>query len=228
MRDSTIIYRSFYESIKGLPKTNQAEVWEAVFEYALNFKEVELKGISKSIFTLIKPQIDANNKRYISGTQPKKKRNGSETEAKDKQTTSEPQANVNDNLNGNENNNGKVNDYVEPKLFLLTKIEIDLEQMLMKSGLSKSDFFDCITQWSLKCVADGWIYSNDPSEDLRRLRAGFQKWLNTWTKNDKNKTNEGTKKIGRVNSDDLSNFLNRQTNGGSQGNNQEQDNGERF
>jgi len=92
MRDSSIFYRSFYEAIKELPKNNQAEVYTAIFEYALNFNEVELNGLSKTIFTLIKPQIDANNKRFINGKEPKSKRNRSETEAKPKQDISETEA----------------------------------------------------------------------------------------------------------------------------------------
>ena len=50
-RDSMIIYRSFYEAIKELPKENQAEVWNAVYELGLNGNYVSLSGISKTIFT---------------------------------------------------------------------------------------------------------------------------------------------------------------------------------
>ena len=105
MRDSTIIYRSFFEAIKELPIKNQGEVWNAVFEYSLNFNEVTLTGLSKTIFTLIKPQLDANIKRYKNGTQPKQKLQTSELEAKDKQEVSETEANlnVNDNVNVNDN-----------------------------------------------------------------------------------------------------------------------------
>ena len=71
MRDSAIFYRSFYEAIKELDPVLQAQVYSAVFEYALNFNEVELTGIAKTVFTLIKPQLDANNKRYNNGTKPK-------------------------------------------------------------------------------------------------------------------------------------------------------------
>lgn len=60
MRDSMIIYRSFYEAIKELPKDAQADVWNAVFEYSLNFNTINLEGIAKTIFILIKPQLDAN------------------------------------------------------------------------------------------------------------------------------------------------------------------------
>ncbi len=79
MRESAIFYRSFYEAIKELPPQNQAEVYSAVFEYALNFKEVELSGLSKTIFTLIKPQIDANIKRFKKWKQSKDEAKGYKT-----------------------------------------------------------------------------------------------------------------------------------------------------
>ena len=134
MRDSTIFYRSFYEAIKELSPELQAQVYSAIFEYALNFKETELTGLAKTVFTLVKPQLDANLKRYASGTVPKQKRNGSETEAKakrnvserkanNKRKRSETEANVNDNdnvndnvnLNLNVNKNVNANKFVKPQ-----------------------------------------------------------------------------------------------------------------
>ena len=105
MRDSTIVYRSFYEAICELPKEVQADVYTALFEYALNYNEVELTGLAKTIFTLIKPQLDANLKRYMNGTTPKKQ-TGSKGQAKDKQTATKTDANENENENVNENENG--------------------------------------------------------------------------------------------------------------------------
>lgn len=107
MRDSTIFYRSFYEAIKELNKEAQAEVYDAIFEYSLNFNEIELTGIAKTIFTLIKPQLQANIKRYKNGNEPKEKQKGSKRKAKPKQDTSkgEANANVNDNENKNDNDN---------------------------------------------------------------------------------------------------------------------------
>ncbi|MCX8676244.1 MULTISPECIES: DUF6291 domain-containing protein [unclassified Apibacter] len=89
-RDSIIFYRSFFESIKQLPSETQAEVYNAIFEYSLNFKEVELSEIPKVIFTLIKPQLDANIRKYENG---KKKGTRSKPEAKQKQARSKPEAN---------------------------------------------------------------------------------------------------------------------------------------
>ena len=79
-RDSFILYRSFYEAISELSKEDQADTYNAIMQYALNQKEIQLKGISKAIFSLVKPQLDANYKKYENGKQKKSK-----TEAKRKQ-----------------------------------------------------------------------------------------------------------------------------------------------
>lgn len=104
-RDSMIIYRSFYEAIKELPLEDQALVWNAIYEYGLNFQQVDLSGLPKTIFTLIKPQLDANIKKFENGKRPKNKQNGSKIEAKDKQNGSKTVTNVNENVNVNNNVN---------------------------------------------------------------------------------------------------------------------------
>lgn len=84
MRTYFVFYRSFYEAIAELPEANQLELYRAIFELSLNENEPELTGISKTVFTLIRPQIVANNQRFKNGKKAKAKRNGSETEAKKK------------------------------------------------------------------------------------------------------------------------------------------------
>lgn len=77
-RDSFIFYRSFYESIKEIPEGEQLKVYKAITEYALNQNEVELTGIAKAIFTLIKPQLDANYQKFLNGKKAKRKQGRSE------------------------------------------------------------------------------------------------------------------------------------------------------
>lgn len=76
-RDSFIFYRSFYESIKEIPEEEQLKVYKAITEYALNQNELELTGIAKAIFTLIKPQLDANYQKFLNGSKAKRKQNTS-------------------------------------------------------------------------------------------------------------------------------------------------------
>src|SRR5690606_19516498 len=118
MRDSIIFYRSFYEAIRELPYEVQGQIYTAIFEYSLNFNEVVLEGLPKTIFTLIKPQLDANNKRYENGKKGgRNKKNETKTKPKDNQTVTKPEPNKNVNVNGN--GNVKVNENIllekEPK-----------------------------------------------------------------------------------------------------------------
>ena len=174
MRDSTIIYRSFYEAIVTLSKINQAEVWQAVFEYSLNFKEVELAGHSKAIFLLIKPQLDANNKRYQNGSKPKAKgkQDISEQEAKQEQSESEPQANKNVNKNDNVNDNSF--DIWKTDCYTLKQDERWwTEAILMKVKLPADKLDYHLEQYWLS------LQKANFTGELKQVRAGFQKWLNT-------------------------------------------------
>jgi len=121
-RDSFIFYRSFYEAIQDLPKENQLELYNAIAQYSLNFEEKKLNGISKTIFKLIKPQLDANNKRFVNGQKgaehgkkggrPKnEKPQNNPTGDKEKNPTETPNNNVNDNVNVNVNNNLNENHF---------------------------------------------------------------------------------------------------------------------
>ncbi len=103
-RDSFIFYRSFYEAIKEVPAEAQLQIYKAISIYALEQEEIELSGIAKAIFSLVKPQLDANYKKYENGKQTKSK-----SKAKNKQTESKIGTNVNDNENVNVNVNDNDN-----------------------------------------------------------------------------------------------------------------------
>ena len=127
MYDSMIIYRSFYDAVKELDDVTAAAVFRAMCEYGLNGSEPELSGVSKAIFSLMKPQIDANNRRKENGfkggrpkTETEPKENQTETKTKPNsnqtETKSEPNVNVNVNANANVNVNDNVN-AKEKKMF---------------------------------------------------------------------------------------------------------------
>jgi Family of unknown function (DUF6291) len=138
MRDSFILYRSFYEAICDLDSDSQAQVFKAICEYSLNFKEIELSGIAKTIFKLIKPQLDANNKRFENGSKPKSTQKESKIEANNKQNESKTKANnnvndnVNDNHNKNENKNNNENHIFDFKKSL---ISLGVNETLVKDWL---------------------------------------------------------------------------------------------
>lgn len=162
MRDSFIIYRSFYEAICDLDADSQAQVFKAICEYSLNFTEIELTGIAKTIFKLIKPQLDANNKRFENGKQPKTKPEISKTEAKRKQKESKIEANnnVNDNVNVNDNfnlnDNVNENDFKTPKTNFKNWTVEDFQEDIKenRAGYTDKDLWAFFNYWSEKDVKE--------------------------------------------------------------------------
>lgn len=92
-RDSFIFYRSFFESLVELPTEMRVQVYDAICSLALNGEETEMDGIPKAVFILMKPQIEANNKRYANGKKPKAEQAKSKQEANSKQNRSKSEAN---------------------------------------------------------------------------------------------------------------------------------------
>ena len=66
-RDGFIFYKSFRECIDSLSDDIQLKFYRALTDYALYGKEDVEDIFVKSLMMLIKPQIDANNKRYEGG-----------------------------------------------------------------------------------------------------------------------------------------------------------------
>ena len=89
-RDGIVFYASFYEAVKGLDDKSFKECVTALMEYGLYGNEIEMSGIAKMFFTMAKPQVDANNKRFENGKKggrPKgtnKEPNGNQAETKEK------------------------------------------------------------------------------------------------------------------------------------------------
>lgn len=66
-KESFVFYKSFYDALQDLKEKDRLKVYDAICELALNGNETKLTGVAKIIFTLIKPQILANTKRYENG-----------------------------------------------------------------------------------------------------------------------------------------------------------------
>lgn len=130
-RESFVFYRSFFESISCLTKEQKADCLDAIAKYALDGEVIEMDGIIKALFLSMKPQIDANTRRYANGCrggkpksnqdetktkpnpnqtrtkpEPKSNQNETKTEPKSNQKVTNPEPNVN--VNDNENENEKI------------------------------------------------------------------------------------------------------------------------
>ena len=161
-----IFYRSFYESVTGLSPVIKAELYDAIFEYGLNFQEIEFTNdISKALFTLIKPQLDANIKKFENGKKPKTKQSESKTEAKDKQKESKVEANVNVNVNDNVNKNENI------------------EERKSKFYDSLTSFIDDYPKEMLREFYNYWVEHGEKDKKLRFEKEktfGIEQRLRTW------------------------------------------------
>jgi hypothetical protein len=111
-RDAFIFYRSFYDAISRCPADLQSALYRAVASYALDCIEPDFSDnqMAAAIWTLIKPQLDANRKRYLNGCKggaPVGSRNNPNGRRGNRtnQELTENKSNVNDNVNVNENEN---------------------------------------------------------------------------------------------------------------------------
>lgn len=78
MKESFVFYKSFYKAIQKVKnKELKSDIYDAICELALNENDIELTDATgQIIMELIKPQINANNERYLNGKKggrPKKK-----------------------------------------------------------------------------------------------------------------------------------------------------------
>jgi hypothetical protein len=71
-RDSFIFYKSFNDAISETATDTQVQLYDAICRKALYDEDVFLEGTAKILYTLIKPQLEANSKRYEDGKKRRK------------------------------------------------------------------------------------------------------------------------------------------------------------
>ena len=129
MADSFVFYASFAEAMDELDNEQYGKLMRAINNYALFDKVPDLDGVPKMLFTLIKPQLDANKKRREnakkggapSGNSNAQKQPTDIPREEKKQpsvvspeTKKQPNVNDNVNVNVNVNANENENDLPEP------------------------------------------------------------------------------------------------------------------
>lgn len=181
MRDSFIFYRSFYEAIRGLDKGVQGEIYTAIMEYSLYGNETaDLKPIARSIFTLIKPQLDANIQRYKNGKKGGKPK-GNETKAKPNNNQSETKSEPNKNYNVN-NNSIKENIIKETfeefrKKYPGTKRGLDTEfEYFCKKHKDHKDVVFLLLPALNNLI--NWRQAKELAEEFIPPYANLQTWIN--------------------------------------------------
>ena len=193
MRDSFVFYRSFYDAIKDLPRDVQGEIYTAIMEYSLYGKETEnLKPIARSVFTLMKPQIDVNNKRFENGKKGGRPKSGNEPDGNQEETKEKPsnnqsetksKPNVNDNVNANENKDNTPNG--------VSKKDAAKAATLKRKDEFGKTLVPYMEKYGKEMIRAFFDYWRELNKSETKMRYEMQKtWevnlrLATWAKNEK-------------------------------------------
>lgn len=198
MRDSFVFYRSFYDAIKDLPRDVQGEIYTAIMEYSLYGKETEnLKPIAHSVFTLMKPQIDVNNKRFENGKKGGRPKSGNEPDGNQEETKEKPsnnqsetksKPNVNDNVNVNENKDNTPNG--------VSKKDAAKAATLKRKDEFGKTLVPYMEKYGKEMIRAFFDYWGELNKSETKMRYEMQKtWevnlrLATWAKNEKPQYNK--------------------------------------
>ena len=166
-RNSFVFYKSFFEAVSDLDDDIRLAYYEAIFRYALNGEESQDNPLVNAMLRLVKPQIEANNKKYENGKKggrPKKeeteenpevsedsgevvsdeeKPNRNQTETKKNQTetkNNQSETTPEPNVYVNVDDNVNVNDYDNEN----DNVNVDAEKEKHKKEKS-DDFSVCVS-----------------------------------------------------------------------------------
>jgi hypothetical protein len=197
MRESFIFYKSFLEAGSTIEnKNDRLSYYEAIFDFAINGIEKELKGVPKGMFSLVKPQLQANQKRWENGNKGGRKAipkdNQKETKSEPNKNQKETKNEANNNVEcinvecimNNENDNSKY--HSENEFSVIEKNE-NLE--IEKSKSPENSFFKNFTKiwfdfYSEKIGTKPIFNSVDGSKLKsieKKLKIKAQEFQNEWT-----------------------------------------------
>lgn len=197
-RDSFVFYRSFYNSIIRCPEDVQLTLFRAVGDYALNLVEPKFEAMDhgpflEAIWGGIKPQLDANMRRYINGCKggcPKGVRNNPNGRRgkgiNQELTKNKPNENVNENENENVKNKEALKMPFESLEFLQTWNELVQQpkwrgktRTALQKNLDRLSKFD--EQFAIElmntAIANGWqglVFQDTEKKYLQRSNQGTE------------------------------------------------------
>ena len=186
-RDSFVFYSSFLKAIRTIKKRDiQAELALAIIEYGITGETAECGEMVSMAMELIKPQLEANNQKYINGLKggaPK----GNQNAKKEKEQPKNNQKQPNENVNENDNVNEEEKKYIKKEKSFKEFTEQDFKEELKLHS----------EKYSKEMLKDFFIYWTEPNEK-GKMKFQLQKtWstagrLSTWSRNDFN-GNSGSK-----------------------------------
>ena len=159
-RDSFVFYSSFLKAIRAIKKRDiQAELALAIIEYGITGETAECGEMVSMAMELIKPQLEANNQKYINGLKgaehgikggrPKKEK----PQENPIETPQKPQENPNitPNVNENDNVNEKEKKYIKKENLDFSSLWQEWENYMQEvHGFRHNDYSRQKSQEKLK------------------------------------------------------------------------------
>ena len=204
-RKQFTFYRSYLDAIRRLPKKEQGNIVLAICNYALDETIPSgLSPIADTVFTLVKPTLDASRRKAEAGNC------GGKTKATAKQTASKTQANVKQTVSEKEKEKEREKEgeiEIEKENECSISSSSDLRgapgipgaspptiSLPLNDGSAFEIFQSDIDMWSnlypavdvmqqLRNMA-GWIDGN-PSK--RKTRSGIKRFVNSWLAKEQNR-----------------------------------------
>lgn len=160
-------FESYYRSFKGLPPKVIGEIILAMGALYFEDEEVELKGLSGSVYELIKPVLESSKKKAENGA-----KGGSKTKAKGKQSESKTKASDKQTPSDKDKDKDKDKDINikegKPKFIPPTVEEVKEYCRERGNSVDAETFVDFYT-------AKGWKVGNNPMKDWKAC-------VRTWEK----------------------------------------------
>jgi hypothetical protein len=198
MRDGFIFYESFREAMRGLPAETQLTLYNAIADYGLYDEQPDFggDGVARGFFALVRPQIDANNRRRENGLRGGRPVKAEALESTENQTRTEPEPSENqtgtklepkekekakakEHVNCNAKEKGNANAFRADKPRFFTKPTVEEIYAYCRERGNAVDarrFFD-------HYEAVGWRIGNQPMRD-------WQASVRTWEGRDEAKARE--------------------------------------
>lgn len=150
-RESFVFYRSFRDAFNALDKDVRLRMYEAVIDYGLDLIEPHFEGIEKVLWTLIRPQLEANNKRFENGCKggaPIGNQNARKQPKDNRETTKKQPKNNQKQPNVNENENENVNENVNINTKEINSFGSTSPNAKIDSQEPKIDFLRILESWN--------------------------------------------------------------------------------
>ena len=194
-RDSCVFYASWLDAIEAMPDNVRGEALMAILVYALRGETTEKQGaMTKVIMAMVKPQIEANNKRYENGCKggrPKVEKNQNETKPKPNGNQNETKKNqtitYNDNVNDNVNDNESVckkNAHAHTHEEIFEKFKIQCEKVAplaldFKEPLTVEQFAKLYDKYGWQKIAQcaTELHNKEANKKNRRAYTAWQAFI---------------------------------------------------